>query len=779
MMSQRWSLKNSLLTRVGRSSQGGFTLVLALVVLSVMFAAAAGLSLARQFWGFSASKHLDRVLMEASVAADMSLWFSVFRAQVQDSALVGASSYPNVDFGVASTQQQAATSMASKGLVWPSKAVSVVYPITANATAPLFVPPDASKYPEFASGVSTWHFDRLFRLEPRATWLPDSKQDLKGTVPYPMGAKDPYFGSYSRIHGMPLLFRREMEDKVYKERMGRFVEGETKLRAWYSIDGAGNLGAGIRSLPISQFTLFSTQPYGAAQGEGAKDPLILSFYRLPADGVPADPNPALLTPNGWEPAALFLDKNVSYSYDYQDPERAGVAYPSSRVGIGRVYVEGYAKIVGGVIPSTAVEQPLPLGIPLVVTGEGPITGGTTVRGYGGLFGSNGSTLSGKPAAFTSYYGGSTGTTFSFLNFSEYLQFGGLQGGFMVSSSHVTPSRLLRTFAEKDPSGSVWRNKPLESFVEEWGGTFGGVRDRLSLVGNGTSLSPFQLSVTTSSNATVLAQAWTFNGTEKRLTFKPASGYLDSGWGVNEPPLVVYLDKSWKTHNFTIVLDVPDVSELGPLTNDAAIPREGRDRLTVLSVQDVHLKGNFNGNGTDSGTMVVAPRIFVDPDVEKVSGIFVTEAPSPMGAFWTEGTGPAQSLFQLRGGLVLWNRTEALPPSWQAGTFYVAGQTVQRSSVFYKAKETHTSASSFNPDSSKWDEVVRKPVCLVPDVDYISGKKMPYGGWASVDLVPRWVGPPVVMDARAYTETLELYKIRAARKADATGYRGYKEENRND
>jgi len=797
----------------------GFVLVLALVVLSLMFAAAAGLSLARQFWGFSSSKQVDRVLMEASIAADMALWFTVFRSQVQDAATSATTLTPNtprggVDFAPPGVQSAVEASLQNAGLSWPSRALTVVGSMNSTASE-LFTPPSGVNYPEFPPGVGTWSFDLFFRLEAAPAVISGgSLQDLSGSIPFPMASRDPFFGTYSRVHGMPLLFRREMNDSQYGERVGRYGEDTTKLRAWYSIDGAGNMGAGLRSFPLSQFTLFSAQPSPTLQASGGRlagDPLVLSSFD---NGVGLNLSAFQVGGDLWaKPGALFYGVPDIYSYSYQDDVNpTEVAYPASQLGIGRVYVEGYAEVRGGLQGGT--EAPLPLGMPLVVTGDGWLPGWK--RGYGGLFDDKGVPI-GRPAnlapsppktasppSFMNLYDGGS-SVFSFANFAEYVQWVGMRSGFMLSSSSVTACRLIRMFGSKETGlgGSVWVNKPLEGYIEEVWKNW--IPFQLGLSGNGTTASPFSLVILgdpgTSGFQTAVKAAWQVDYTPDNpeaprvLRFTPGPGYYDQ-FGPNLParlgqpplhPLVVYIGRAWKDAGFKVELDVDSVKGMATWepANGDLIPREGLDRLTVVSVPDVYLLGDFNGGGLDAGTMVVAPRIHVDPDISEISGIFVTEGPSPLHAFRTKADMGWQDVFKLKGGLFLWNRNGDTASGWVSGKPYLFGESVLASGLVYLCQVPHVSSGSFSGDlaAGRWAEQVFKPVGLEADAGYISGNKMPWSGAGLKDAGgPNeeyvWLGPPVVMDARPYLETLELYKVKAAK--DSTGgFREYRQENRKD
>jgi len=717
-----------LFVKGGRNSQqGGFVLVLALVVIGLMFAAAAGLSLARQSWGYSSIKELDRSLMEVSVAADSSLWFSGLRAQIQEKALFEGL---NKGLDLSSSGQRIESRMKEVTTAWPSLATAGMQADIGGGTnlSGVFTS-GGGAYPEYPrteeNGETTWNFDPLFRIVGESQSLSD-----------PMGVRDPYFGSYSYIQALTVLFRREMDDSLFSVRQNRFSEAESKLKAWYSVDGAGEVTVGVRSLSISQFTLFSTQPNGGDANLVHTAPLVLSM------------SPSAFGFNG----ATFGGAGALFELSYkpkkpdssEEEEEVYDYHPGTgELGIGRVYIEGSASVRGTI----------PLGLPMVITGEGLVDG---LRGYAGLFDKHGLPWGG-PSFDSAYYSPHSSSinaevppVFGFSTFDDYIRWSAGSGRAKVVSAEVSPCRLIRSFAGRLDDG-LWENKPLSLYIKDWMSRYAAPQVTLTVRKTQDAASPYEIAwVEDGSKKDLLKSAWELDAGNRTLTFRPPDNfYADQGWSMQGqlgglPPVVIYLDESWVLEAgedaegnlnppFKIILDVPSVANLYVGAQEEGIPRSGLDRLTVLSIAPVHLGRNFNSDGIDSGTMIVAPSIFVTGDTTEISGIFLTEGPSPLQAFRVGVF--SGDVFSVKGGLVLWNRVSR-----------AVGEEF-------------------------------KPVMLKPDKDYISGVKLPYGGRSTVVGEEQWLGPPVVMDVRVISSGLSLYEMKAAR--DNFGFRNFKEENRQD
>lgn len=270
--------------------QQGFVLVLALVVLTLLFAAASGLYLNRQMWSFASVKQLDRVAMDVSSRADAQNWILQFRNTWQTAGEWGS-------------PQNGVLNLTSSPVALSGGSVITV-PGGGNFTA-------VSPYPKYP--------DILGSLE-----LPYIFSTAQASSPAPYISGEPFWGTRSAVGGLGVIFRREMNDSTYTERKDRFIRPDStgsgsRLRAWFSLDGALPLTMVFRVLPVSVFTLF----VGQGGEAGASDMVELGSW-LVSDTFP---------------------------YSVGD-------YSVSEVGVGRVYVEGKAKAVSEI--ST--------GFPMVATG---------------------------------------------------------------------------------------------------------------------------------------------------------------------------------------------------------------------------------------------------------------------------------------------------------------------------------------------------------------------------------------------------------------------------
>ena len=631
--------------------QGGFAIVLALVVLSVLFAAAGGLALSRQTWGFSSVKQLDKALMESSVMGDSTLWFSKVRQVLENQFSQGQpldfSSY-SVQASLSPTPSRAVSYVAEKGKDDDSEdddSENDSRDSQNDPGTPLFVVPEGQSYPEYPSNMGVWELPRFYQL-PKG-----SSQEN----PFSFSFSDPFYGSSSLVYGFGVLFPREMDDKVNKARVGRFSKEDTQLRAWYSVDGAGVTMVGMRYMPLSQFTLFSTE-----------------------DALGRD----------LELSESFLgNSSEPYSYDFNGE----VAYAANRMGIGRVYVEGKARVVDS----------LCLGFPLVATG--------------GYFSPQGLPLSGQPLSFRVCYG-SSDSTISYSNFSDYIKWKGILGGFMVVSSDMSPCRLLRSFSES-MGVNKYRNKDLASYAKDWNG----YALRLGIGKNSSGDDVLQILGGlnfSQSEETQILESWLLNNSTKTLRFSPGSASIQpyyEGFRFSNAPLVVSVDKTVYDAGYDVSLNVPSVYALSENSENR--------RLTVISSGPLRLEGDFNRDEPDkrdSGTMIVAPRLLVDGG-SRISGIFVTETPDPRSPFLSSVN---RNVVTLRGGLIVWNRVS---------------------------------------EFLGWDSL-SVPVTLVADAGYISGVRLPY---SSRGIDGSWEGPPIVVDTRVYQDSLELYKLKAV---DDRGYK---------
>ena len=224
------------------SQRGGFALVLALVVLTFLFAAVGGLAVSRQMWGFTSTKQLDRSTLDLVTRADSSMWFSDFRTALQQDGTLDFAASP----------------------VLLDTPAEFDYGVSGHSSLFDAVTP----YPTYPTTVSSMAIPFLFDTSlTQATGM--------------LGGFDPYWGLRSYVGGFGVQFSREMSESGRDLRVGRFDAGTTRLRAWMSVDGARQLLVGIRIFPVSVFTLFC-----AAPAAGVDSVVSLSDSWLMSSGLP-------------------------------------------------------------------------------------------------------------------------------------------------------------------------------------------------------------------------------------------------------------------------------------------------------------------------------------------------------------------------------------------------------------------------------------------------------------------------------------------------------------
>jgi hypothetical protein len=202
--------------------QGGFVLVLALVILTLLFAAASGLYLNRQMWAFASTKQMDQTVMDVSTRTDAQNWVLQFRNAWQASAdgLINLSNSPVPLSG------GSLSSISGGG----------------NFQA-------VSPYPKYPTSLGSLTIPNFFPTNGLST-------------PAPYVAGEPFWGTRSVIGALGVTFRREMGGGSYTERDERFIVPNltnntgSHLRAWFSMDGALPLNMVFRVLPVTSFTLF-------------------------------------------------------------------------------------------------------------------------------------------------------------------------------------------------------------------------------------------------------------------------------------------------------------------------------------------------------------------------------------------------------------------------------------------------------------------------------------------------------------------------------------------
>lgn len=221
--------------------ESGFVLVLALVVLTLLFAAASGLYLNRQMWAFASTKQLDQTAMDVSTRADAQNWILQFRNEWQQTSdgILRLNTTP--------------VSLASRSAF-------------TNTGGGVFPPLDPyPTYPAIGSFVT----------------MPERFDTSLARNPAPYVSGEPFWGTGSLVGALGVVFKREMDGA---ERANRFVVpdlttgGGSHLRAWYSLDGALPLTTVFRVLPVSVFTLFV-----GAGPSGALDTIDLSPTVAPTD----------------------------------------------------------------------------------------------------------------------------------------------------------------------------------------------------------------------------------------------------------------------------------------------------------------------------------------------------------------------------------------------------------------------------------------------------------------------------------------------------------------
>lgn len=214
---------------VSNGNRSGFVLVLALIVLTLLFAAASGLYLNRQMWAFASTKQMDQTVMDVSSRADAQNWILQFRDVWQGTGTTDGTL--NLTTSAVSLSGLSSSSITGGG--------------SFQAVGPY------PKYPDtLGTIVLPQRFDTSITSNPAR---------------YVSG--EPFWGTRGIVGALGVLFRREMGDG-YAERQNRFTAPNltngtgSKLRAWYSLDGALPLTMVFRVFPVTAFTLFVG--YGSA-----------------------------------------------------------------------------------------------------------------------------------------------------------------------------------------------------------------------------------------------------------------------------------------------------------------------------------------------------------------------------------------------------------------------------------------------------------------------------------------------------------------------------------
>jgi hypothetical protein len=215
--------------------RSGFVLVVALVFLTLFFAAASGLYLSREMWAFRATKQVDVSLAEMQARADASAWLVQVRSEVQSAPLDdGALSFALPE---ASARSQCSFGTLDEG--------SSPYGFLAVSPYPE-LPPEAD-----VVSVPLW-FD-LDQASYEVRQLP----------------LDPYYSVFGSLGYVGALFRRELNESGRALRQGRFAAETTSVRAWASVDGALPAQLVWRVVPVSVFTLFvGSAPQGDLSAVG-------------------------------------------------------------------------------------------------------------------------------------------------------------------------------------------------------------------------------------------------------------------------------------------------------------------------------------------------------------------------------------------------------------------------------------------------------------------------------------------------------------------------------
>lgn len=733
------STKNSkALSGAGRAtySQQGFALVLTLVVLTVLFAAGAGLALNRQMWSFMAQKQLDNSLVDAATRSDMRNWFGGqdgLRDVFQDKGVLDLDTDPVMmenTLPISRFEFSVAAATNTVLILDPADAGDAEFStqLRPNEEA-LFQPRmegGVMMYPEYDASVGSIAMPTLFNVgaltNAAATNYPD--ESVIG---------EPFWGTASYKGSFGVVFNREMSEDERQMREGRTEDATTKLRAWNSIDAGRRGTVHVRVLPISTFTLFSPYP-----GVDINDATI--------------PAPTIIDPTWINPISVGLTNPTAQALQWAGSANWG----TTNIGMGRIYVEG----------QLSSDSEVTVGLPIVATG-----------GFQGG-GSNMYNLT-----FPSYMPGplKDATISTNLSASNFWRTKMTTTHSMLVSSDESPARLLRPGVSIDPDTGRWvvgGADPAQSLgdVAESPGKELLTNSQVQIVWdyedpvygffnaydqaiNNTNVGVWDTMVTQMysnglpANPTIPyikfygldMSGWDFDHVRyvlSRVHWSPASfsnptNSTDVWAGVRFEPEPEFYDdfpagqapksfyvgvRSTNTRTPFVGLRVERVSSLTTSTN------RNTHKFTFVSLEnDLLLDRSVNRDNDDTGTMIVAPKIFVSPPNNDtnappvgIGGVVITEAYDPRSPFYLGPfINPANwsKPVQLEGSLVLWKRLQTpVAPAGQPP--YPLG------------------------------------VSLTPDPEYISGEKIP-------NLVP------AVLDVRMTSDGLKTYGMKAVMK-DADG-----------
>lgn len=289
-------------------SRGGFAMVLALVVMTIMFVVVGSLSTSRQMWGFFSTKQLDKSNIEFPAKADSENWFRLTR----ESLLINGE--------VTLTQHLREAPSAGPISVQDGGAASTVIYFHQNGEQPFpALIEDANgidDYPTYGGNNVSFSVPFTYNLGTNALTTARS------------GAFDPYWGMRRYGGSYAVLFKREMPESIRQIRADRFSTA-TQLRAWMSIDAGLITRLRYRIMPMSAFTLYVT-------------------------GTSAAPITARITTNFVSPLNL--------PYDYSGDGDSQGRYQVNSVGMGRIYVDGRLNFA----TSGTTNSPV-IGFPIVAT----------------------------------------------------------------------------------------------------------------------------------------------------------------------------------------------------------------------------------------------------------------------------------------------------------------------------------------------------------------------------------------------------------------------------
>lgn len=258
---------------------GGFAMVLALVVMTVMFVVVGSLSTTRQMWGFFSTKQLDKSNLEFPARADSENWFRLTRESLLINGVVNAPQHLG-----------AAPSDGSIDSAAGNTASTVIY-FHQDGQEPfpaVILDGALEDYPSYGDNSVSFGLPISYEI---------------GTNPVTseaVGPYDPYWGMTRYGGSYAVLFKREMPEDIRQIRVDRF-NNQTQLRAWMSIDAGLITRLRYRTMPMSAFT----------------------YYFVTTDG--ATNNPVAITTNFISPL------NVPYNHN---------GYEVNSVGMGRIYVDG-------------------------------------------------------------------------------------------------------------------------------------------------------------------------------------------------------------------------------------------------------------------------------------------------------------------------------------------------------------------------------------------------------------------------------------------------------